>query len=612
LPIAASNSQDFIAAAGVMAVMVGVFRLVMGLAYLGMLVNFVSDSVIIGFTAGAGILISINQLRPLLRLDIPSSPGLVETIQDITISRGDIHLPSLILGLGTIIVIVVLARLSRKLPAPLVAILAVSAVVGLLRLDQLGVRTIGELPRSLPPLSRLPLFDLQLFGQLSSGALAVGAIGLVEAMSIARAIASQTGQRLDSNQEFVGQGLANIACGFFSGYTCSGSFTRSAVCYRSGAQTPMASVFSGFFVLIIMLALAPFGAFVPRAALAGILILTAIGMIDRVEIARIWRGAPGDVLIMVMTFLATLFLPLQFAVLTGILVSFAVYILRTSVPRVVPVLPDQDFRHFVPQAQRPPCPQLAIFTILGDLYFGAVNHIEKNIHNYLASYPSQRFILLRMHSVNHCDISGIHALESILRACRDRGGDLFLMRVQEPVRRVMQATGFYDKLGSGNFLSEDDAIPYLFYKILDPAICIYESEARVFLECQNLPKRIIYPDGISLPIPAPTAEQIRLISPQELWKALRQPGPPLIVDVREPREFKRGHIPQAQLIPLPRLLAEAHEFPADRQVVLVCQGGRRSSRAAYILNRKGFSNITVMQGGMLAWENAGLLEAVEV
>ncbi|MGH7463032.1 MAG: SulP family inorganic anion transporter, partial [Longimicrobiales bacterium] len=206
LVVAAPGSPEFMATAGLMAVMVGLFRLVMGLARLGMLVNFVSDSVIVGFTAGAGVLISVNQLRPLLRLDFPTSSELGEIAQNVVSHLPETHWPSLALGLGTIALIVLLRRLNSKWPGPLIGMMCAAVVVGLVGLEQQGVKVIGQLPRGLPPLAQLPLFDLERIGQLSTGALAIAAIGLVEAMSIARSIASQTGQRLDNNQEFVGQG----------------------------------------------------------------------------------------------------------------------------------------------------------------------------------------------------------------------------------------------------------------------------------------------------------------------------------------------------------------------------------------------------------------------
>lgn len=314
---------------------------------------------------------------------------------------------------------------------------------------------------------------------------------------------------------------------------------------------------------------------------------------------------------MVITFVGTLFLSLQFAVLGGMLVSFAVYILRTSVPRIVLVLPDDQFRHLIHQPAKPLCSQLAVFDILGDLYFGAVSNVEKTILDHLTRRPDQRFVLLRMRSVNQCDISGIHALENILHTLRDRGGDLFLLRVQEPVRQIMEATGFYRQLGADRFLTGGEgAITYLYHHILDPAVCTYECEVRVFWECQSLPKQLAHSERVPLHTQIP-AGQVAEISPQELWKQLHSPAPPLVIDVREPREFEQGHIPQAQLIPLRRLLSEKVDLPRDRPIVFVCKGGRRCSRAAYALGRQGYTRAMALQGGLLAWEAQGLLEAVD-
>jgi SulP family sulfate permease len=603
------DAPEFLVLAGLMAVLVGVIQVVLGLARLGVLVNFVSHSVIVGFSSGAGVLIAIKQLPHLLRLEF-SSHNLVETVQGIYTHLLDAHRPTVLLGLGTILLIVLLRRLSPKLPGPLIGMVAAAAAIWLLGLDRQGVVVLGKLPRGLPPLAKLPLLDLELLAQLSTGALAVAAIGLVEAMSISRSIASQTGQVLDNNQEFVGQGLANIAAGLFSGYPGSGSFTRSAVTFKSGGQTPVASMLSGIFVLVAMLVLAPFATYVPRTALAGVLILTAYGMIDRQEIARIWRGARADAVIMIVTFLGTLFLHLEFAVLTGILLSFAVYIMKTSVPEVSSVLPDENFRHFVHQPRRPPCPQLAILDIHGDLYFGAVSHIEKAISQHLASNPDQRFLLLRMHSVDQCDFSGIHGLEGIVRIFRERGGDVFMVRVQEPVRDLMESTGFCDHLGIDHYLSEDEAIPSLFHKILDPAICIYECDVKAFRECQNLPKQT-YARDVPCLAETPTGS-VPEVSPEALWQQLCGDAPPLVIDVREPREYERGHIPQAQLLPLPRLLSGVGDrLTRSQPVILVCRGGRRSTRAACILRDQGYDNVAVLRGGLLAWEAANLLEAVD-
>ncbi len=609
-PWAAPGSPSFMAAAGLLAVMAGILRVLMGVARLGLLVNFVSDSVIVGFTAGAGVLVAVSEVRHLLGLDFSAS-GLVDNLAGLLGQMAHTHWPSLALGLGAIGLILLLRRLDRHLPGPLLALVGAGAAVAIFSLNRpdAGVEVIGQMPGGLPPLARLPWFDLTLIGRLSTGALAIAAIGLVEATSIARAIASQSGERLNSNQEFVGQGLANIAAGLFSGYPCSGSFNRSALNLEAGGRTSLSNVFASLFVLAAALLLGPWVAYVPRAALAGVLIVGAYGMIDFKEMRRIWRGTRGDNLIMIVTVAATLLLPLQFAVLSGILMSLASYLLETSMPQVRSVVPDPHFRHWVHEPSKPVCPQLGVVDILGDLYFGAASHIEESVLALHGQHPTQRFLLLRMQNVARCDISGIHALESIVRSYRERGGQVYFTRVREPVLAFMQSTGFYDKLGADHFLGEDNAIEHLFYRVLDPAVCIYESDVRVFQECQNLP-RPEYGTMITLHTEIPSGI-LTQIEPRVLWNRLRSQTPPLVVDVRERREFKQGHIAQAQHIPLVDILTKPVQLPHDRPIVLVCRAGRRSARATYALHNQGYNNCVLLKGGMQAWERDGLLLAVE-
>ncbi|MCB9422614.1 MAG: sulfate permease [Ardenticatenaceae bacterium] len=609
--IASPGTNEYMLAAGLMAVMAGVFQLVMGLLRLGLLVNFVSHSVIIGFSAGAGVLIVIKQIGPLLGIPLNTANPLV-LIQDLVLSLNAIHWPTAILGLGTILLGIFIARISPKLPKALLSIVLASVAVFVFHLDKAGVALIGKLPRELPPLAPLPLLDFQLMARLSTGALAVGAIGLVQTIALARSVAAQTGQRLDSNQEFVGQGFGNIVSGLFSGYAVAASFSRTVVNYKTGAKSQMSVIFSSLFLMISILLLAPLTAYLPMAALAGVIIPIAYGLIDRVEISRIWKGTKGDASIMVLTLLGTLFMDIQFAVLLGIGLSLVMYILRTSTPRVHAVIPDSNYKHFVYQPGQPPCPQLGVVDILGDLYFGAVNHVEELILTLAEQQSEQRFLLVRMNHVNHCDFSGIHMLEGVVRAFRDRGGDVFFVRINFPVWQLMQSTGFDKWLGADHFLAEDEAIDYLFHRVLDPVICIYECPLRVFKECQNLPKRIDI-KGIPREGDVPS-EGIFMVSPQALWRMIyvdTAVPPPYVIDVREPREFKRGHVPTAHSVPLPSILLDTVKLPADRQIVIVCRSSRRSRRAAYVLQQMGVMDVAVLDGGMLAWEATGLLEAVE-
>jgi len=603
------GTHDFVVAAGVMAVMAGLFQLAMGLARLGVLVNFVSHSVIVGFTTGAACLIGIQQVRPFLGLEFAEHVHtLPQTAAALFRHLGGTHPVTAAIGAGSMVVLVVLRHIHRKIPGPLLVMVGAAVLVVVLGLDQQGVAVIGPVPTGLPPLAKLPLFDLDLYGKLSAGALAVAAIGLAESVSIARSVSSRSNQRLDSNQELVGQGLSNLACGFFSGYAIAGSLSRTALSYDAGARTSMASVFTGLFVLVAVVTVGPLAATIPKTALAGVLIVIAMGMIDWKEIGRIRRGAPGDAAIMAVTFVATLLLPLEFAVLLGILLSFALYIRRTSVPRVETVVPDEAFVRWVHRPDAPGCPQLSIVMIYGDLYFGAVNHVEEEILAHLDAHPYVRFLLIRMMSVDQCDFAGVHSLFGLHRAMRERNGDLYFTEINPTVHEVLERTGFYERLGADHFHSEDQVIAYLFQKVLDPAVCIYECPYRVFRECQNLPKRE-YPEEISFRTEVPR-DRLKTIEATHLWEALHGHEPPRVIDVREPREYKRGHVPHADLLPLPSVLTEADKVPAG-PVVLVCRTGRRSARAAQLLGERGRTDITILEGGMVAWEAAGLLEAID-
>jgi SulP family sulfate permease len=605
----AIGTPEYIMAASMMAFMAGIFQLVLGLARVGILVNFVSYSVVVGFATGAGVLIIIKQLKVLFGLAFPSSSNLT-TVTGTIVHLPETHIQTAVIGIGSIVLSVVLKRINPKLPSALITMATAAVLVYILDLNKTGVAIIGEFSGGLPPLSRLPFFDLDLIARLSPGALAVGAIGLVQAAAVSRSIATQTGQRLDSNQEFVGQGIANTACGLFSGFPVTGSFARSAINFEFGARTPFASLFAGILVLIAMLLLAPILRLIPMAALAGILVVTGFNMIDREEIKRIWQGAPGDAAIMLLTLFGTLFLSLEFAVLLGILLSFALYVLRTSTPRVQAVVPDANFKHFVYSPDQDHCPQMLIIEILGDLYFGAVGYVEDKILDLLEKNPMQRFLMLRMHSVDHIDFSGIHMLENLVRSYRDRGGDLFMVRVSYSVRKVMESTDFIEYLGEENILSDDEAIRYLFHHRLDPAICIYECPYRVFMECQNLPKRM---DLVNIRFADAQDPQCSFVSPQALWTAISNGNGerPFVVDVREPREFNQGHVPDAHSIPLANILADDWQLPPSQEIILVCRSGRRSRRAAITLMKSGVANVKILEGGMAAWEAAGLLEAVD-
>jgi len=606
-PLAAIGSAEYLMAASVMAVMVGVFCVAFGFAGMGVLVNFASRAVLLGFTAGAGVLIAAGQLKNLLRLDIPRTPHLWHSMVAVVEHASETHLPSVLLGLGTLAAMIVISKLSSRLPSALMALTGAGVFVAVAGVERLGVAVVGQIPRQMPHLTTFSLemmWDDDLIGALVMGAMAVAAMGLVEAVSIAREISRQSGERLDINQELVGQGMANIAAGVFSGYACSGSFTRSAINYQSGARTQLSGVFCGVFVLAGVLAFGPAAAFLPRAGLAGMIMVIAYRMVDWHGVRRVLRTSPSETGIMASTFVATLVFPLEFAVLAGVILSLAIYIYKSSLPTVHTVVPDATFRHFVERDDAPCCNQLGVINIRGALFFGAASHVEDELLGNYEENPGQNHLLLRMHGVHQCDLAGIDVLEGIVRLYRDAGGDVFLVQVRPEVRQIMKASGFEDLIGEDHFLKQEEAIDWLFEKVIDPAVCIYECEHRVFAECQPLEK---HPYDIRLPA-YPTRfryPELQLTVPEfvDALRANRKEG--VLIDVREHEEYVQGHIAGAELIPLRHIIEDAERLPRNRPILLICRSGRRSTRAMHWLLGLGFENVANLKGGLLSWKAMG-------
>ncbi len=604
-PLAAVGAPEYLAAASVMAVMVGVYCIVFGFAGLGMLVNFASRAVLLGFTAGAGVLIAVGQLKNMLRVEVPRSPHLWRTVMGVVDSLDQTHLVSLGLGVTTVVAMVLIHRVSLRLPAGLIALTGTGLFVALVGVDRLGVEVVGAVTGAVPqltPFSFTWMFEENIIGGVVTGSMAVAALGLVEAVSIAREIGRQTGERIDVNQELVGQGMANIASGLFSGYACSGSFTRSAINHQSGARTQMSSLFCGLFVLAGVLVLGPMAAFLPRASLAGLIMLIAYRMVDWAGVRRVVRTSRSETGIMITTFLSTLVFPLEFAVLAGIILSLTIYIYQSSMPVVEPVVPDGTFRHFIEDPQAPACPQLGVINIRGALFFGAASHVEDALLSNYEKNPGQNRLLLRMHGVYQCDLSGIDVLEGILRLYRGAGGDLYLLQVRPTVREFMRQSGFDTLLGEDHFLAQEEAIEWLFNEVLDPAVCCYECELRVFAECQPLEK---HPYDVRLPtFTGRIKYPLNHLAVSELEDAIAEKKG-LLIDVREPEEYAKGHIPTARLLPLRTLLENSEDLPRDRPIYLLCRSGRRSVRAMHFLLGLGFKEVFNLKGGILNWKAVG-------
>lgn len=482
---------DYVTLALTLTFMVGVFEIALGLARLGALVNFISHSVVVGFTAGAAIIIAAKQLKYFFGIDIPRG-GHFHDILFHFFSQLDLINPYVTaVSLFTLLTGIAVKRWMPRMPYMIVAMVAGSLLSVLLNKlfggeAATGIVTVGALPATLPPLSA-PSLTLENIKQLAPSALAVTLFALTEAVSIGRSLAARSGDyRIDGNQEFIGQGLSNIAGSFFSGYVATGSFNRSGLNFQAGAKTPLAAVFAGLLLMIIVLLVAPWAAYLPKAAMAGILFLVAWGLIDFKEIKHILHAAKRDSSVLVVTFLSALFLELEFAIFAGVLLSLVLYLERVSRPRILSRVPDPrlDKRAFSSDPDLPECPQLKILRVDGSLFFGSANHVQDAFERIRAQSPGQKHLAIIADGINFVDLQGGEALALEAKRRKKGGGDLYMIDVKEGLWEALERCGCLDAAGARNVFQSKTAAIRGIYQKLDKSICA-NCDKRIFNECRQ-------------------------------------------------------------------------------------------------------------------------------
>ena len=478
------GSPEFIHLAFVLTFLAGAFQLGLGIARLGVLTNFVSHTVVVGFTAGAAILIATSQIKHALGLSIPQGLGFVKTWRSIILQIPETNLYELGIGLGTLLTALLLRRISKKIPHLLIAMVLGSVLAFVLGGAAKGIRFVQEIPAELPAFE-IPELTITNFRKLSSNAFAVALLGLIEAVAIARALGTKTHQRIDGSQEFIGQGLSNVVGSFFSSYAGSGSFTRSGVNHASGAKTPISAVFAAAILAVFLLLVAPWASFLPMPAMGGIILLVAYNLIDFHNIRGISKASKKENAVLIITFLSTIFLELEFAIYIGVFLSLIFYLQRTSKPYIAIMAPDPSDpgRHFINIARKPlpECPQLKVVRIDGSLYYGAVDHIASFLSE-LSQNHKQGHVLILANGINFVDITGAEFLVQEAARWKDMGGGLYICGLKLIAQDVLIDGGYRDEIGADHFFkTKKEAIAGIYPK-LNKKIC-ETCEVRVFEEC---------------------------------------------------------------------------------------------------------------------------------
>lgn len=442
-----------------MTFMVGIMQILFGILKLGKTINYVSHSVIVGFTAGAGILIALGQLNQLLGISIKNSaqmPTLKKMFYVIT-HINETNLYSLLLGIITIVIIIVCKKINKNLPNSLFGIIIPIILVLFFALDGKGVKLTGDIPSTLPPFKMIR-FSWTSMKDIFSGAIAIAVIGLVEAISISKSIAASSRQKIDANQEFIGQGIANAISSFFQCIPGSGSFTRSAINYYSGAVTRISGILSGVIIAVILLFFAPYAKYIPMPCLAGVIMVIAYNMVNKKEMKKVSNVCKTDSFVMWATLCATVLMPdLDWAIYLGIAISIALYLRATNkVPVKILVPTKAEGLHFTEREIEYVKDPVDILTIQleGNLYFGSASDLENKLETLV---NKSKVFILRLKTVTSIDMTALDALKIFIRNAREAGGQIIVCGVQSGLNEMLVNSNLYSDIGAENiFLSEEE------------------------------------------------------------------------------------------------------------------------------------------------------------
>ncbi|MDO9595845.1 MAG: SulP family inorganic anion transporter [Lutibacter sp.] len=476
-----TDLEGFISLALVLTFLAGLFQFAMGLMRMGKLVNFVSHSVIIGFTAGAGILIAVKQLRHVFGIKVPQGSAIPEILSYIIGHISETNWYVFIVAVGTLIIALTIKLLIKPLARyyMLIAMLLGSVIAILLGGSANGIETVGHIPSNLPPF-RIPELTYTNIRALSSGAMILALLGLIEAVAIGKSIALHTHQKIDGDQEFIGQGLSNFVASFFSSYAGSGSFTRSGVNYQAGAKTPMSSIFASIFLMAVLLLFANYASYLPKAAMGGIILLVGYNLIDFHHIKQVYISSGRELIILSITLLGTLFFDLEFALLAGIIASFYFYMERTSKPNIAVLGLNAENRlvNMIRDENAKECSNIKIIRIDGSLYFGSIEKIADYL-DHLYKENKIKHLLISAEGINFIDLAAAEWLSNeIINWQKNRGG-IYISGLKIVSQDVLRKGGFINRIGENIFFKDNKSAITAIHKKLDKP-----CEVKAFEECK--------------------------------------------------------------------------------------------------------------------------------
>ena len=456
--VGAAGTENYIAAAIMLAFIMGLMQLAFGIFKLGFLVNFLSKPVISGFTSAAAIIIGLNQLKHIFGIEIPRSNRAHSLLYDTGIAINTTNLITLCLGIGTILTIIFLKKYLKKIPAALTVVILSILIVPFFHLDLYGVKIIGAIPTGLPSPS-IPDFSQNYFKDLLPLALTLSLIAFMEAISQAKAIEDKHNDyKVDANQELIALGLSNIVGSIFKSYPSTGGFSRTAVNDQSGAKTGMSFIIAAGLVALTLLFLTPLFYYLPKAVLGGIIIVAVMGLINIKYPIKLWKYNKDDLIMLLGTFAVTLTIGIKEGIIVGVILSLGFLIFRSTRPHIAECARIEGTNYFKNVERFDNTKgrkEVLILRFDGQLYFANTNYFKDQLNDMIAKKsPDLKLVILNAEAINHLDSSAVHMLDTIIKELCKKEIYFAVAGAIGPVRDIIFNSGLSETIGKELMFAE--------------------------------------------------------------------------------------------------------------------------------------------------------------
>ena len=453
-----AGTENYIAAAIMLAFLMGLMQLAFGIFKLGFLVNFLSKPVISGFTSAAAIIIGLNQLKHIFGIEIPRSNQAHYLLYDTGIAINSTNLITLCLGIGTILIIIFLKKYLKKIPAALTVVIISILIVSFFHLDLYGVNIIGAIPTGLPSPS-IPDFSQNYFKDLLPLALTLSLIAFMEAISQAKAIEDKHNDyKVDANQELIALGLSNIVGSIFKSYPSTGGFSRTAVNDQSGAKTGMSFIIAAGVVALTLLFLTPLFYYLPKAVLGGIIIFAVAGLIDLKYPLKLWKYKKDDLIMLLVTFAVTLTIGIKEGIIVGVILSLGFLIFRSTRPHIAECARIEGTDYFKNMERFENAKgrkDVLILRFDGQLYFANTNYFKDQLNDMIAKKgPTLKLVILNAEAINHLDSSAVHMLDTTIKELCKKEIYFAIAGAIGPVRDIIFNSGLSETIGKELMFAE--------------------------------------------------------------------------------------------------------------------------------------------------------------